>query len=57
MASGENTNDWYGVNNRKWFALCDQVVKLDYELNAHYETIRKYTPHVSMVPVEWVVTM
>ncbi|MFT6835697.1 MAG: hypothetical protein ACJA0H_001737 [Francisellaceae bacterium] len=57
IAGAEDTHDWWGINNRKWFALCDQVVKYDPELKTGYELIRKYTDHVEMAAVEWIVTM
>ncbi|ATG59255.1 MULTISPECIES: sulfotransferase family protein [Pseudoalteromonas] len=57
VADNGNTHDWWGVNNRKWIALCDQVLLQDPELKDNYGTIKNYTDHVAMAAVEWILTM
>lgn len=50
-------HNWWGKNNRKWRALCEQVLLDDEELSKHYEVIKQYTDHVAMAAVEWILTM
>lgn len=57
MKNGENTYDWWGVNNRKWHLLVDQVVAHNSQLSAHIEEIRAFSDHRQMAAVEWAVTM
>lgn len=57
MNDADETHDWWGIDNRKWHLLCDQVVARDALLSSSIETIRKYTDHKSMAAVEWIATM
>jgi hypothetical protein len=50
-------HDWWGVNNRKWNLLIDQIVPEHDDLADHVENMRKWTNHVDMAAVEWIVTM
>ena len=52
-----DTHDWWGINNRKWHLLCDQVLSRDPVLSEHTQVIKKYTNHVHMAAVEWILTM
>lgn len=54
--SGE-VHDWWGVNNRKWNLLCDQVLSRDPVLSQNFDEIKNYTDHVHMAAVEWILTM
>ncbi|MEJ2609107.1 MAG: sulfotransferase [Candidatus Thiodiazotropha sp.] len=51
------THDWWGLNNRKWHLLCDQIVAYDEALGPHLNIIKKYTDHELRAAVEWIVTM
>lgn len=52
-----DVHDWWGINNRKWDLLCDQVLSRDPVLSKSSEEIKKYTDHVHMAAVEWILTM
>lgn len=54
---GEDRHDWWGVNDRKWYLLCDQVVAQDIDLKKHYSEIREFTNHQYRAAVEWILTM
>lgn len=54
---GEDRHDWWGVNDRKWHFLCDQVVVQDVDLKQYYNEIRKFTNHQYRAAVEWILTM
>lgn len=55
--SGGETHDWWGVNQRKWHLMLDQLVEPDpYFANA-LEAIRGFNRHLDMAATEWVVTM
>ena len=51
------THDWWGVENRKWTLLVEQLVNTDDELNNYVEEIRNFDRHLDKASVEWVVTM
>ncbi len=51
------THDWWGINNRKWKLLVEQVVPRHHDLHAKIEEIRNLTKHTDMAAVEWIVTM
>lgn len=53
----DERHDWWGVNNRKWHYLVDQVVSEHEDLAANLETIRSFSDHRLMAAVEWIVTM
>lgn len=57
IENNQEIHDWWGVNNRKWKLLVDQIVKYDPELGVHWEHIRAFTRHIDMAAVEWIVTM
>lgn len=50
-------HDWWGINNRKWNLLVDQVISRDEELKAIMNDVRKFDNHRDMAAVEWIVTM
>lgn len=58
---GENhedqTHDWWGVDDRKWKLLCEQVVPESALLSRHSEEISAYDDHEARAAVEWIVTM
>ena len=51
------THDWWGVNNRKWELLVEQLVSTDIEMQAIAEDVRHFDQHIDKAVVEWVVTM
>jgi len=54
--SAEKEN-WWGVNNRKWKLLVEQVVPKDPSLSIHLSNISKLQSQTDMAAVEWIVTM
>ncbi|WED20636.1 sulfotransferase [Vibrio sp. JC009] len=57
VTQADEKHDWWGLNDQKWFALCDQVVKSDRVLGKYHRKIRSYNNHVNRAAVEWIVTM
>jgi hypothetical protein len=55
--ANDHTQDWWGLDDRKWLALCDEVVVNDPELCVNYEKIRSYTDHRYRAAVEWILCM
>ena len=51
------THDWWGVNNRKWELLVDQLVATDDELRNDIEEIQNFDRHLDRATIEWIVTM
>ena len=56
-AVATKNEDWWGVNNRKWELLVEQVVTLDPHLSAYKDTIKLFTSQTDKAAVEWIVTM
>lgn len=54
--SGE-VHDWWGVNQRKWKLLVEQVVPLHDDLSENIATIAGFTRQTDMAAVEWIVAM
>ncbi|MCF6218706.1 MAG: sulfotransferase [Gammaproteobacteria bacterium] len=50
-------HDWWGVNNRKWNLLLEQVVSQHEDLVSYVGDMKQWTNHVDMAAVEWIVTM
>lgn len=55
--SGGETHDWWGVNQRKWHLMLDQLVAPDLYFANALEAIRGFDRHLDMAATEWVVTM
>ena len=53
----EDTHDWWGVNNRKWHLLVDQIAATNPAFQDSLATIKGYTNHTNMAAVEWILTM
>ena len=56
----ENKNsieDWWGLNNRKWNLMVDQIIPNSSLLHVHSEQIKKLNNQVDMAAVEWIATM
>lgn len=48
--------DWWGLNNRKWYNLVDQLVRENELLKDNYEEIRGFTDQRNMAAVEWILS-
>lgn len=57
MSEGEKRHDWWGVNNRKWNLLVDQVARDEPEFSNHLDELRVLRKHTDMAAVEWTLTM
>jgi hypothetical protein len=53
----EDVKDWWGLNDRKWKLLVDQLVPSDIELKGHISEIRSFSDHRERAAVEWILTM
>ncbi|MCG9127702.1 sulfotransferase [Candidatus Poribacteria bacterium] len=53
---GESHN-WWGVNNRKWHLMVDQLVATNDRLSRFVEEIRNFDRHLDKASIEWIVTM
>ena len=53
----DEIHDWWGVNNRKWHLVLEQLVNTDAELQHVAAEIREIDQHLDKAVVEWVVTM
>lgn len=51
------THDWWGVNNRKWELLVEQLVYTDADMKEVSEEVSNFDQHIDKAVVEWVVTM
>lgn len=54
---GEQVHDWWGVNNRKWKLMCDQLVPGEPLFSQRAEVIKNFMRDADMAAVEWVITM
>ncbi|HKR06712.1 MAG TPA: sulfotransferase [Bacteroidia bacterium] len=54
---GNDIHDWWGLNNRKWNLLIEQVVPLSKLLSPHVEKVKTINSQVEKAAVEWIVTM
>lgn len=50
-------HDWWGKNDRKWNALCDQILSEYDDLSIHRAVISNYESDFDRATVEWLVTM
>ena len=53
----DEIHDWWGVNDRKWHLLVEQLVSKDSELKTFTSTIKTFTNHTDRSAVEWILTM
>lgn len=51
------THNWWGVGDRKWNLIVDQLVARDEKLGEFTEEIRHFDRHLDRASVEWTVTM
>jgi hypothetical protein len=52
-----DVQDWWGLNNRKWRLMLDELVPEEGLLRGIREEISGFTRHADMAAVEWIVTM
>lgn len=52
-----DTHDWWGVNNKKWHLLLNEVVSKDSELHLYVKDMEQWTNQTHMAAVEWIVSM
>lgn len=57
VATSGETQDWWGVNNRKWKLLLDQIVSKDDAFESIFKEIKEISNHQDMAVVEWIATM
>jgi Sulfotransferase family len=50
-------HDWWGVNNRKWHLLVDQLVATDHQFTPLLQEIMTFDSHRDMAALEWILTM
>lgn len=50
-------HDWWGVNNRKWLLLKEQILKTDEYFEPIWAQIDGITSHTEFAALEWVATM
>ena len=50
-------HDWWGVDDRKWRLLVEQLVKTDPALSEVTDEIKHFERHIDRAAVEWLVTM
>lgn len=57
VRKGETIHDWWGVNDRKWNLLLDQIVKSDPLFADLLPLLTTLQTHTDRAVVEWIVTM
>ena len=50
-------HDWWGVENRKWLLLVDQLVKTNSAFSEIADKVEHFERHLDRAAVEWIVTM
>lgn len=53
----DEVHDWWGLNNRKWRLMVEQLVPAEPLLADNVEEVASLTLHTDMAAVEWIVTM
>ena len=53
----DEKHDWWGVDDRKWRLLVEQLVKTDPALSEVTDEIKRFERHLDRAAVEWLVTM
>jgi len=54
---GNTKTDWWGVNNRKWHCLVNELVRNNGIFATHADAIADYQDHAWMAAIEWTLTM
>ncbi len=55
-SAGQAKHDWWGVDNRKWNAICDQLVPEQKDLVICKDKIEVFQSNFDKASVEWIVT-
>ena len=50
-------HDWWGINDRKWRLLVEQLVKTDPVFSEAADEIQYFDKHLDRAAIEWIVTM
>ena len=50
-------HDWWGVNDRKWRLLVEQLVKTDLMFSKIADEVKHFERHLDRAAVEWILTM
>ncbi len=53
----DEVHDWWGVNDRKWKLLCDQLIPESKYLKEHKSRVSQFQDHKDRATVEWILTM
>ncbi len=56
QVNGEK-HDWWGVDDRKWKLIVDQLVTTDVDLKNIVDDIKNFDRHLDRASIEWIVTM
>ncbi|MCA9994270.1 MAG: sulfotransferase [Anaerolineales bacterium] len=57
VAVNDQQHDWWGVDNRKWQLMIEQIIPHDPDLANVVTEISHLISHTDMAVVEWIVTM
>lgn len=57
VQNNDEKHDWWGVNNRKWELLIEQLVYTDLDMQEIAAEVSNFDQHIDRAVVEWVVTM
>lgn len=57
LQTGQETHDWWGVDNRKWHLLLRDIVRPDPAFAACLSVVEQFDRHEDMAAVEWIATM
>ncbi|MBK7854455.1 MAG: sulfotransferase [Bacteroidetes bacterium] len=49
--------DWWGLNNKKWKLICEELLSNSELLQGYTEQIKKFDDDILKSAVEWIVTM
>jgi len=53
----QKTCDWWGVDNRKWKLLVEQLVPEHEDLKPHQQELYRFKNHRDMAALEWIISM
>lgn len=57
ISESNEIHDWWGVNNRKWKLLNQQIVVKEDAFKEIAHKVAAFSDHINMALVEWIVTM
>ncbi|MDE0466451.1 MAG: sulfotransferase [Candidatus Poribacteria bacterium] len=50
-------HDWWGVNDRKWRLLVEQLIRTDPTFSEIADEVKRFERHLDRAAVEWILTM